>query len=293
MEQLILHSLVIGGAASGILQASLQGQVTGQTSGGIFLRTDADRILFLSFATWRGPLTINLSPADREDLHIDLHSPFLIQAGAINFPEARISVEFNHAACWSPPSKPPELLPLAERARRFTQVSTAVTAGLADRFAAGRDSLAGLDANINPVAPGLPTLRIVLKSGEPGDLIAALVDGLGRGSGLTPAGDDLVLGFLLALNRWGDRLRSHLPQEQINRALVDAAHQRTTALSASLIGCAVHGLADERLVLALDGLVSGNLEEDLIVDHLLGWGHTSGAAALQGMGLVAGLGEKK
>jgi hypothetical protein len=132
-----------------------------------------------------------------------------------------------------------------------------------------------------------------LRSGEPGDLIAALVDGLGRGPGLTPAGDDLVLGFLLALNRWGDRLHSYLPQEQINRALVEAAHQSTTALSASLIGCAAHGLADERLVLALDGLVSGNLAEDLIVDHLLGWGHTSGAAALQGMGLVAGLGEKK
>jgi hypothetical protein len=113
-----------------------------------------------------------------------------------------------------------------------------------------------------------------------------LVDGLGRGPGLTPAGDDLALGFLLGLNRWGDQLCPHLPPEPINQALTEAARHTTTALSASLIECAARGLADERLMAALDGLVTGNLGEGRIVDHFLGWGHTSGAAAMEGMGLL-------
>jgi hypothetical protein len=131
-------------------------------------------------------------------------------------------------------------------------------------------------------------LRIAVHSGQPPEVIAALVADLGRGPGLTPAGDDLALGFLLALNRWGDLLRPDLPIEPINKALVGAARQRTTTLSASLIECAARGLADERLVAALDGLVTGNLAEDRIVEYLQSWGHTSGAAVMQGMGFVLG-----
>ena len=286
MEQLVLHSLVIGSAALEILQASLQGQVTGQTSGGIFLRTNADRILFLSLASWRGPLTINLSPEDGENLPIKLHSPFLIQAGTIFFPQERIKIDFNQAERWSPPPRPQLVLSRAEQQHRFAQVSAAVFAVLADRFEPGQDSISDLDQWIDPGFSILSELRRVLKSGQSSGIIEALVAVLGRGQGLTPAGDDIALGFLLALNRWGDRLRPGLPPEPINRALVDAARCQTTALSASLIECAARGHASERLVAALDGLVSGNLTEDRIVDHFRSWGHTSGVAAMQGMGLA-------
>ncbi len=136
--------------------------------------------------------------------------------------------------------------------------------------------------------PAGADLHAAFSTGQVTGILESLVAGLGSGPGLTPAGDDLALGFLLALNRWGDRLRPDLPLDRINRTLVEAARQNTTALSASLIECAAAGSADERLISALDGLVSGNLGEDRIVEHLLGWGHSSGAAAMQGMGLVFG-----
>lgn len=115
-----------------------------------------------------------------------------------------------------------------------------------------------------------------------------LVSCLGRGPGLTPAGDDLVLGFLLALSRWGDVLCPELPAAEIAPLLVQAAHKKTTSLSAQLIECAAQGQADERLIAALDGLISGQPDEDSIVRSLLDWGHTSGAATLQGMYLLGG-----
>ena len=61
---------------------------------------------------------------------------------------------------------------------------------------------------------------------------------LGLGSGLTPSGDDLVMGFMLALTRWG---RGPSSAEQISfytLQLLPRALQRTGHLSASLIACA-------------------------------------------------------
>lgn len=282
----MIGAQAIGSAALDALQAAPQGQAIGQTSGGIFLRTETDWVLFLSFTGWRGPLTINLLPDTNEVVHIDLHSPFLIQTSSFYFPVEQITIEFDQAERWSPPPTLPDVFPLANRVHRFTQVVTAVTAALADRLETGRDTILNLDVLFAPGSSGLSAARMVLASGQPGGIIEILVAGLGRGPGLTPAGDDVALGFLLALNRWGDRLLPDVPQEPINLALIDAARRKTTALSACLIECAAAGLADERLVAALDGLVSGNLAVDRIVEYLLAWGHTSGSAALRGMGLA-------
>jgi hypothetical protein len=114
-------------------------------------------------------------------------------------------------------------------------------------------------------------------------IIATLETYLGLGEGLTPAGDDLVLGYLLAINRWGDLLYLDLDISRINQAIRQAAYQKTNTLSANLIECASLGQADERLVLALDGILSGEPDPDTCIAHLLSWGHSSGANALTGM----------
>lgn len=289
MEGQIIHSQVVGSAALGILQASLQGHVIGTPSGGVFLRTEAGWVLFLSFAAWRGPLTINLPSAGITNLHLDLHTPFRIGTGSITFPQEQFAVEFSQAERWSPPPRPQQVLPLAERVQRFAVVAAAVNGNFANRAQSRPDiptPMVGQSSKVEFL--GLPAQQKFLVPAKPDKIVSALVAGLGLGPGLTPAGDDMSLGFLLALNRWGDWLRPDLPPEPINQALMDAARQRTTALSASLIECAASGQADERLVAALDGLVSGTIAEDRIVEYLLGWGYSSGVAAMQGMRLALG-----
>jgi hypothetical protein len=49
-----------------------------------------------------------------------------------------------------------------------------------------------------------------------------------------------------------------------------------STLSANLIECATLGLADERLIEALDWLVSGRDQEATHIDELLNWGSSSG-----------------
>jgi hypothetical protein len=44
---------------------------------------------------------------------------------------------------------------------------------------------------------------------------------------------------------------------------------------------------DERLILALDGIITGNIEPEFCVNLLAGWGNTSGFDSLIGMALFS------
>ncbi|MBM4425580.1 MAG: DUF2877 domain-containing protein, partial [Chloroflexi bacterium] len=107
---------------------------------------------------------------------------------------------------------------------------------------------------------------------------AAPLIGLGRG--LTPSGDDLILGLLLLLNRRGDFV------EPFNRQMIEHARRRTTALSANLIECAARGEADERLLAAADCLLTGQPDAPTAARTLASWGASSGADTLAGMAMA-------
>jgi hypothetical protein len=108
---------------------------------------------------------------------------------------------------------------------------------------------------------------------------------LGLGQGLTPSGDDLVAGFLLALNRWGARLSPEIDTATLNQEIIMNTRSATSALAASLIECATLGQADERLLLALDGILDGSVPVEACLTALSGWGSSSGYDALVGMAL--------
>jgi len=109
---------------------------------------------------------------------------------------------------------------------------------------------------------------------------------LGIGQGLTPSGDDVVVGLLLMLNRWQAALWPDGDLDSLNRRVVESAYTRTTLLSANLIECAALGQADERLINVVDCIVTGHPSESECVPHVLGWGASSGIDALVGMALA-------
>ena len=102
---------------------------------------------------------------------------------------------------------------------------------------------------------------------------------LGRGSGLTPSGDDCVLGLLLMLNRWQLDSDWH----NLNQAVINTAYHKTTTISANLIECATAGQADERLLNVVDGIAVSSTSIDDCVECVLSWGNSSGIDALVGM----------
>jgi hypothetical protein len=127
-----------------------------------------------------------------------------------------------------------------------------------------------------------------LASGNLDGLVESLSQLLGLGPGLTPLGDDLILGILLTINRWGHVLYPGYAFTELNQNLIIKAQQETTRLSASLITCAAEGLADERLISMLDAFFnSGNIRKDDF-ERLLLWGSSSGIAVLAGILTVVG-----
>jgi hypothetical protein len=102
---------------------------------------------------------------------------------------------------------------------------------------------------------------------------------LGRGSGLTPSGDDVVAGYLVACHAFG------LAAEPLCEFVRAEAGARTTTLSASLLRHAAEGEAIPQVrafVLALGGAGrAGDIERTL--NALLAVGHTSGEALAAGI----------
>jgi hypothetical protein len=130
--------------------------------------------------------------------------------------------------------------------------------------------------------PPMRRLQAACQDGSADAIVRALEGFLGLGPGLTPSGDDLVMGFLLAKSRWG-RWSSSKEAVFYSQQLLPSLHRLTGHLSASLITCAGRGQADERLIQALDGLVTGSLEAEACLAALSTWGSTSGFDALAGM----------
>ncbi len=132
----------------------------------------------------------------------------------------------------------------------------------------------------------LTQLRHALNAGHVARILSALKPFLGKGSGLTPSGDDLVMGLLLSLNRWGILLRPDLDVQALNQAILLLAYQRTTRLAANLIECATLGQANEHILIPLDGILTGEPDIPTCVSLLLDWGNSSGCDAFVGMSLA-------
>ncbi len=60
------------------------------------------------------------------------------------------------------------------------------------------------------------------------------------------------------------------------------AFNRTKLLSANLNACAAEGQTDERLIAALDGILTGQPEAEDCAALLLAWGDSSGCVVLDG-----------
>jgi hypothetical protein len=123
------------------------------------------------------------------------------------------------------------------------------------------------------VADGPEDLLRAVESRDPSLAAAAGARWIGRGGGLTPEGDDLIVGVaaVVASSLWPLALR-----EAWLRALVgDDLRRRTTALSATLLELAVAGMGPEPLQALLAGDASA-------YDRLVALGHSTGRAIARG-----------
>ncbi|MGH2406606.1 MAG: DUF2877 domain-containing protein [Candidatus Limnocylindrales bacterium] len=151
------------------------------------------------------------------------------------------------------------------------------------RHLAGLLPAGGLGTEAEDPWQAWPSIRVLRRGLAAHDLDRSLVAAaelVGRGPGLTPAGDDLLVGCSAAL-----RVAGHPLGAAFAAGVAAAVPGRTTDVAAAFHACAARGAYAEHLhdvVLAVDDDALAGA-----VERALAWGATSGADAM--LGVVIGL----
>jgi hypothetical protein len=278
----------LGSIAWQVWQRDQAARVIGVTSRGLFLSIE-QRVLFVSFERWRGPLTITLDRSIDQLRRLDIGSAAVFSHNRLIFPATEIILSATSADVWQAPLPVAAPCPIDQQRDNARQIARVITSSALDRgFAPLLNPLLDLplsgplSAEQAAVLNVLHTLRQAVRAHDVSTMQDCLDQLLGRGNGLTPSGDDCVLGLLLMLNRWQ---ASH-DWSKLNRAVIAAAYQKTTTISANLIECAAAGQADERLLNVVDGIVTGEPGIEECADCALEWGSASGIDVLVGMAIA-------
>ncbi|WP_308169854.1 DUF2877 domain-containing protein [Acrocarpospora catenulata] len=129
------------------------------------------------------------------------------------------------------------------------------------------------------------------RSGSLVDSITAAEQLMGLGPGLTPSGDDMLAGLLVALRQLGTAAgveRAVWLAGWLAAAVTFDSRTRTTPISATLLDCAARGEAGMEVLAVLRAL-AGQQPLEPSLHRLLHLGHTSGADLAWGIrtGLAA------
>jgi uncharacterized protein DUF2877 len=173
---------------------------------------------------------------------------------------------------WWDPS--PVLGPLS--VARLEQGCAALEAACA--AAARQPGLAGYPA---PAA-----LAACCVAGDLAGAVEAAESLVGLGPGLTPSGDDMLTGVLLALRLLGGAIRGGTRAvwlaDWLSAAVTCYASERTTSVSATLLHCAARGQAAAEVAAVLRAF-AGQEAAGPAMARLLTVGHTSGADLAWGL----------
>lgn len=264
-------------SAKPMLNKAITSNIFGLTSHGIFIHTSSGKILFLTADPWRGPLTVNLSkPIDNlsklkvgDEVRLD-YPRLIFLTFTIVIPE--------DAGVWQPEPirfKKEDYPEVLRRARRLSTalLAEASSSPFLDVLKIAVDEKMEISDKQNLMRAWL----FKGKNAEQKGVLHALRRFIGLGAGLTPAGDDFIAGYLLARFYLTGGMNHEIPP------LLKEARAKTTALSASLMECAVEGSADERLIDALRFIAEGGKDLAEIKKELLSYGSSSGIESLAGM----------
>ena len=284
------QAVTVGYLAYQAVSEERSARVVGSTSRGIFLLTPKKRILFITGETYRSPLTINVFELSGKFDAVIPGMPAEISPIQVEIPEASFSLSVADHIPWYPPD-PVEISRQPTSVRHFLEEMVQEITNAQD--SQGFSFLLApllyhqepefLDPKEAMVMASVKRLKKTLIKQDPGETVEVFKSLMGLGRGLTPSGDDLIMGLLATVNRWPQACRWVSGMASINQLAIQTAYLTTTAISANLIECATCGHTDERLLIALDGIVTGSIPPFTCVENLFAFGASSGIDALAGI----------
>jgi hypothetical protein len=281
------HARWIGKPIFEALRYAKTVSVRGTTSRGIFLELDNNWIAFLSPESQRGPLTLNM---EEKFKGFDLLKPGLVGVISNNnilFDSLNLIIDTNKANVWSNKiSEKIENYPNVMATRNFIVVK--FINRLAELLFSPNEYLEFsrkrfFKTNPSPssqVEENLIRLNHAIEAGDATSIEAPLQFIVGRGHGLTPAGDDFLAGILFALHMFKDKI--YQIDQSIQKMIIASIYRHSTLISANLAACAAEGEVDERISIAVEYLLMGNGAMEDALSSILGWGSSSGVDMIAG-----------
>jgi len=231
----------------------------------------------------RGPFTImiNSLPSFERDsneplANISAHSKVNITKGRLNI--GSLNVDYSNAELWNPRPNWKNVIDTYLDAHLALLRSLLVQQGSAESLVVMIDGAYAHEYQ-RQIALVWPVLRDGLSRQNIDQLRIGAISIMGLGPGLTPAGDDFLLGVVLSL--WASfPSGAKMPLADV---IISSAATRTTNLSAAWLKAAARGEASESWHSLIRALNHPEKAPVLRASHkIIRSGHTSGADALTG-----------
>jgi len=288
-----LSAATIGLKAVDILSQAKTFIIRGVTSRGVFVAVDDKVILFLSKERFKGPLIVNL-PWDPVVLdQIAIQAEGRVCSRGLRFSSPNLFIDISRAEAWSACSQwnsspLPGSMPTNQQISAFLRMLQSRAESPNEMVAA---ALRVIQTDNLPQRPEsdetiqhLSQAYLSLQTGDMPALQSVAHFLAGRGRGLTPSGDDFLLGLVYGLFMLPNQFQSI--REIASAAIVDQVRTRSTLISANLVECAAMGEVDERLGAAFQTLLHPDSPSDTAIHGILGWGSSSGMDASAGMAVL-------
>lgn len=278
----------IGWFARQILGSNKSGTVWGNTSKGIFVKFFEKELVFLSYESSRGPFTINIPESANVTLReLDLGTKVeFIPSGTLWFGTLGLKIALDGLDPWKPAPYSNEITPsiLEKNLEQLTKwITDSVPQGSFSAICMEiATSANNLEESQRSLREYLENIARSFKDHDKDAFINSSQRIIGFGFGLTPSGDDFLMGMALGVARYSDRivtLRSFL---NWFTELSPHIFSGTTLLSSNLFNAALQGSADERLINVFDSIINDELDRTEIISATSSWGSSSGFDATSG-----------
>jgi len=283
---------MVGRKAAEVLTLERPFTIRGVTSRGIFVDIEEKIILFLSRERFRGPLIINL-PQNSDILDkIQVKTVGMVCRSSLLFSSPDLAVHTAKSLTWSAldvwkPIVIPESLPTNGQIINFLQQLNSRNENgneLIDMVSQILKGSTSPPESANDMANAISTLYHALRQKDIGQLDRAALFLAGRGRGLTPSGDDFLLGICYGMFIAQVKLSGF--HDSASKLISGIVAKRSTLISGNLVECAAAGEVDERLGTAFHALLHPEQSSSPAIAGILSWGSSSGMDAAAGMALL-------
>ena len=283
--------ITVGKYAFDWLSNAKELEISGITSGGIFLKSHLNKIIFFTTDNHLGPVNVIFDkpfPSSWQKgstlIVAPLKQSFLLSNKSGSF-------LLNIKSVWKSPSQPERNIKPEEQTTRILKTAQQLAVlksgtGLSPLLVPyiEKQELTILDDNwlIN-IWNTIHQLENTIQNKDNSQFLYLAAPLVGSGRGLTPSGDDFLSGLFLMQKRWfstSDWLPSFvLP-------ILKIFEEKTTAVSLTLFYCATQGEADFRLIQMADSLMNKEIDYQKLIFEVARWGNSSGADFFLGLFLA-------